>query len=423
MLFETLRVALRAITANKLRSALTTLGIVIGVMSVISLVAMGSGVQQLITRQFEAQGTNLVFVIPMAINTKGGEARSGAFNTPGNRNFMTSITENDVIALRDRNKVPDARLVVPTIRVNSKVYAGLIKTQTSVRGTTYDFPGLQEQKLVYGAWWEPTSDEAGARVAVLGNVAYRKLFPGGGDPTGADIRIDSTQFKVVGVVAQRSSGTEGSDDDVISVPFATARDRLQPLRNARGERLAGFVLIEAETPERIPAVIAQATEVLRQRHNIEFNGEDDFSIASSQDIQGTFSSVTGIVTIFLAVVAGISLFVGGIGIMNIMLVSVTERTREIGLRKAIGAKRGVILVQFLFEAALIGLLGGLTGVALGWAVATLVAVASNGLFQSIVSIDSVLIAVGFSALVGVVFGVYPAWRAAGLNPIDALRYE
>jgi putative ABC transport system permease protein len=423
MLIENFRVALRAITSNKLRSALTTLGIIIGVMAVISLVALGNGVQQLINRQFEAQGSNLVFVLPVAIDSKGGAARSGAFNSGGRPSFVGTLTENDVAALRDRNRVPDALVVVPTIRVNAKAYVGTLKTQTSVRGTSYDYPQLQSQTLIYGAWWEETSNQSAARVAVLGNVAYRKLFPGGGDPVGSDIRLESTQFKVIGVVAQRSSGTEGSDDDVISVPFETARDRLQPLRNAKGERMADFVLIAASTPERSPAVIQQATEVLRQRHNIAFNGEDDFSVASSQDIQNTFASVTNVITIFLATVAGISLFVGGIGIMNIMLVSVTERTREIGLRKAIGAKRLVILAQFLIEAALIGLFGGLLGVGMGWGLAQLISLASNGAFGALVSIDSVVVAVSFSALVGIVFGVYPAWRASKLNPIEALRYE
>jgi putative ABC transport system permease protein len=260
-------------------------------------------------------------------------------------------------------------------------------------------------------------------VAVLGSVVYNKLFPNGGDPTGDDIRINGVPFRVVGVLAERTGGTVGSDDDVITMPISAARDRLFPQRNARGEPLAGIILIQAVSPDRIDAVTLQATELLRERHGIQFAGEDDFTIASQRDLLNTIGAVTSAITVFLAAIAGISLFVGGIGIMNIMLVSVTERTREIGLRKAIGARRGIILTQFLIESIVLSLLGGIIGILLGVGLANLVALFSQGQFIAVVTPDAILLAVGFSIAVGVIFGVYPAWRASQLSPIEALRYE
>jgi putative ABC transport system permease protein len=237
------------------------------------------------------------------------------------------------------------------------------------------------------------------------------------------VRLNEVSFKIVGVLRERSASQAGSEDDTIIVPLTTARDRLFPLRNAKGQSLVGIILVQSVSKERVNDASHEVTDLLRQRHNVAFEGEDDFSVATQQDLQNTVGAITGVLTIFLAAIAAISLIVGGIGIMNIMLVSVTERTREIGLRKAIGARSSVILVQFLLESVTLSLLGGLLGIVLGWGMATLVSVVSNNAFQALVTPDAIILAVGFSALVGIVFGVYPAARAARLNPIEALRFE
>jgi putative ABC transport system permease protein len=424
VLVENVRVALRALTANKLRSVLTTLGIIIGVTSVIALLALGNGVQEFINRQFEGQGSNLVFVLPARVE-QGGASRAGfrAFQPGARSGTALSLTQGDADALGDRSRVPDAKIVAPVVSGNGRLIAGENKHESRVRGTVAEYRELNNPALLYGRYF--TSDEvtAGSRVALLGSVVYDKLFPEGGDPTGQDIRINGVQFRVIGVLAERVGGAVGSDDDVATLPISTARDRLFPQRNAKGEPLAGIILIQAAGPDRIDAVTQQATELLRERHGIAFAGEDDFSIASQRDLLQTIGAVTGAITVFLAAIAGISLFVGGIGIMNIMLVSVPERTREIGLRKAIGARRSVILSQFLIESIVLSLLGGLIGIALGVILANMVALLSQGQFAARVTLEAVLLAVGFSAAVGVLFGVYPAARASQLSPIEALRYE
>ena len=425
MFIENLKVALRALAANKLRSVLTTLGIIIGVTSVIALLSLGNGVQEFINRQFEGQGSNLVFVLPARIEVGRGANRAGflAFAPGARAGTALSLTQADAEALKDKSRVPDARIVAPVVSGTGRASSGERKHETRVRGTVPEYRLLNDAKLLYGRYFTEEETSAGSRVVVLGEVPYRKLFPEGGDPTGQDIRINGVLFRVVGVLAQRVGGAEGSDDDVLTMPITTASERLFPHRNAKGEPLAGIILIQAADQSRIDAVIQQATELLRERHGIAFQDEDDFSIASQRDLLNTIGAVTGAITIFLAAIAGISLFVGGIGIMNIMLVSVTERTREIGLRKAIGARRSVILTQFLIESVVLSLLGGVVGIVLGVVLANLVALLSQGQFTALVTADAVGLAVGFSVFVGILFGVYPAWRASQLNPIEALRYE
>jgi putative ABC transport system permease protein len=424
MFIENLKVALRALSANKLRSVLTTLGIIIGVTSVIALLALGNGVQQFINRQFEGQGSNLIFILPARVE-QGGASRAGfrAFQPGARSGTALSLTQGDADALRDKTRVPDAKIVAEVVSGNGRAQAGERKHESRVRGTVPEYRDFNNARLLYGRYFTQEDVVAGSRVVVIGSVVYNKLFPNGGDPSGEDIRINNVGFQVIGVLAERVGGTEGSDDDVMTMPITAARDRLFPNKNAKGEDLAGIILIQAVDGTRIDAVTQQATELLRERHNIQFANEDDFSIASQRDLLNTIGAVTGAITIFLAAIAGISLFVGGIGIMNIMLVSVTERTREIGLRKAIGARRGVILTQFLIESVVLSVLGGLVGIVLGVGLANLVALFSAGQFTALVTPDAVALAVGFSVFVGVLFGVYPAWRASRLNPIDALRYE
>jgi putative ABC transport system permease protein len=424
MFLENVKVALRALTANKLRSVLTTLGIIIGVTSVIALLSLGNGVQEFINRQFEGQGSNLVFIFPARVE-QGGASRAGfrAFQPGARTGTALSLTQGDADALRDKTRVPDAKIVAEVVSGNGKMVAGEKKHEARVRGTVPEYYNLNTPTFLFGRYFTDEENAAGSRVAVLGSVVYEKLFPDGGDPTGQDIRINDVQFRVVGVLAERVGGAEGSDDDIVTMPVSAARDRLFPQRNAKGEPLAGIILIQAADQTRIDAVTQQATELLRERHGIQFADEDDFSIASQRDLLNTIGAVTGAITIFLAAIAAISLFVGGIGIMNIMLVSVTERTREIGLRKAIGARRSVILTQFLIESVVLSALGGLVGIVLGVALASAVALLSQGQFTALVTAESILLAVGFSVAVGVLFGVYPAARASRLNPIEALRYE
>jgi putative ABC transport system permease protein len=424
MLKENLRVALRALASNKLRSVLTILGIIIGVAAVIALVAMGNGVQLFIDKQFASQGSNLIYVFPARIDLRSGGNRTGFVGaTSGRSGTAASLTIGDVQALNDRTQVPDAIVVVPLSMGNARSYAGGHKYMASVYGTSADYRLLNDWPAVYGDWFSDTDYNGHARVAVLGSVVYAKLFPDGGDPTGEELRLNDISFRITGVLEQRAGGQAGSDDDMIMIPFTTARDRLSPSRNSKGQTLVNMVVAQATNKDHTNAAVQQITEVLRQRHSITFQNEDDFSVATSADLQNTIASITSVLTIFLAAIAAISLLVGGIGIMNIMLVSVTERTREIGLRKAIGAKSGVILMQFLLESLVLSLLGGLIGIGLGWGMASLVSLISNNQFQAIVTPQAVLLAVGFSALVGIVFGVYPAARAARLSPIEALRFE
>jgi len=416
---------MRALAANKLRSILTTLGIVIGVAAVIALVAAGNGVRQYINQQFEAQGANLVYVFPARIDIRGGANRSGFLggNANARSGIAASLTEADAAALNDRTLVPDAIVVAPVASGVARAFAGSHKYQARIRGTVPDYRLLNNWTTVYGDWFNDQDYTGRSRVALLGSYVYQQLFPDGGDPTGAEVRLNDVSFKIVGVLRERTANQAGSEDDTILIPLTTARDRLFPSRNARGQSLVGIVLVQSVNKERVNDAAQQVNALLRQRHNIAFQGEDDFSVATQQDLQNTVGAITGVLTIFLAAIAAISLIVGGIGIMNIMLVSVTERTREIGLRKAVGARSSVILIQFLLESVTLSLLGGMLGIALGWGMATLVSILSNNAFQALVTPDAIILAVGFSALVGIVFGVYPAARAARLNPIDALRFE
>ena len=425
MFTENLKVALKALAANKLRSVLTTLGIIIGVTSVIALVSLGNGVQQFINNQFEGQGANLVFILPARVDFRGGANRAGfqAQAAGARSGIALSLTEADGRALISKSRLPDAKVVAPVVSGSAKAVSDDGRHEMRVRGTVPEYQELNDAKLMYGQYFDEASVTSKSRVAVLGEVVYRSLFPNGGDPVGADIRINEVPFKVIGVLAQRTGGTEGSDDDVITMPISTASDRLFPRRNTKGETLVAVILLQAVDKDRIDALIQQATDVLRERHDIVYLGEDDFTVSSQRDLLATIGTITGAITLFLAAIAGISLFVGGIGIMNIMLVSVTERTREIGLRKAIGARRGIILTQFLIESVVLSIIGGVVGILLGAGIAYSVALFSNGQFQAIVTPGAIGLAFGFSMLVGVLFGVYPAAQAAKLNPIDALRYE
>jgi len=411
-LTESFLVALRALAANKLRSALTMLGIIIGVAAVITLMSVGQGVQRAITEQIQGIGSNLLFVVP------GGTSRSGGAPT---RSGLT-LTMGDYRALADRFNVPDAVHVAPELDGVAQVVIGNRNVRTSISGVTPDYASVRNSKLEMGRFIAPGDLHAQSRVAVLGQLTYERLFPDGGYPIGQVVRIKRIPFKIVGVLAPRGGSGTSNEDDVILVPLTVAYSRLFNRRSSSGEPLVTLIYVQVASEDRLDDAAEDIIRVLRERHRITYNQDDDFTVISQKDLLSVFGQITGLLTLFLGSIAGISLLVGGIGIMNIMLVSVTERTREIGIRKAVGANRRDILLQFLIEAIVLSLIGGVIGIALGFAGSLLISQASDQL-TTYVSPGSVLLAAGFSTLVGVFFGLYPAVRASRLNPIDALRYE
>ena len=409
---QNLRMSLRALAANKLRSFLTMLGIIIGVAAVITLISVGQGVEHFIAEQFQGLGNNLLFVFPGQIQPGGPpQARSGQ-----------GLTNDDVEALSDPLMVPDVIRVVPEYDRAALVTRDRYEARTSVSGTTPDYPDVRNFYPIAGSFFGWQDDHAVARVAVLGQTVYQELFPDGEPPVGQTIKINNVNFRVIGLLEEKGGSGFNDQDDVVLVPLSTAQRRLFPARRSDGKMRIDFIYAQVTDEERQEAAIVQIELALRAAHRIDFDEENDFTVLSQSEIVSAFGEVTGILTLFLAVIAGISLLVGGIGIMNIMLVSVTERTREIGLRKAVGAKQRDILWQFLVEAVLLAVAGGLVGLALGAAGAQIIAGLSDTL-TPVVAWDSIALAIGFSAAVGLFFGIFPARRASRLNPIDALRYE
>ena len=404
--------SLRALAANKLRSFLTMLGIIIGVAAVITLISVGQGVEHFVAEQFQGLGNNLLFVFPGQIQPGGPpQARSGQ-----------GLTNDDVAALSDPLLVPDVIRVVPEYDRAALVTRDRYESRTSVSGTTPDYPEVRDFYPVTGSFFGWHDDGAVARVAVLGQTVYRELFPDGGPPVGQTIKINNINFRVIGLLEEKGGSGFNDQDDVVLVPLSTAQRRLFPARRSDGKMRVDFIYAQVAGEERQEAAIVQMELALRAARRLNFDEENDFTVLSQSEIVSAFGEVTGILTLFLGIIAGISLLVGGIGIMNIMLVSVTERTREIGLRKAVGAKQRDILWQFLVEAVLLAVAGGLIGLALGAVGAQIIAGLSDSL-QPTVAWDSVVLAIGFSAAVGLFFGIFPARRASRLNPIDALRYE
>ena len=411
-LLENVRMALRALAANKLRAFLTMLGIIIGVAAVITLVSVGEGVEQFVAEQFQGLGNNLLFVFP-------GQVQPGS--PPGARR-RGGLTNDDVAALSDPFLVPDVIRVVPEYDRSAVVSHGRYEARTSVSGTTSEYTAVRNFYPVAGRFFNFQDDAANARVAVLGQTVYRELFPDGAPPVGENVKINDVNFHVIGLMEEKGGSGFNDQDDVVLVPLSTAQRRLFPARRSDGKMRVDFIYAQLAAEERQEAAIVQMELALRETHRLDFDEENDFTVLSQAEIISAFGEVTGILTLFLGVIAGISLLVGGIGIMNIMLVSVTERTREIGLRKAVGAKQRDILWQFLLEAVVLAVAGGVIGLLLGAAGAQLIAGMSESL-QPTVAWDSVVLAIGFSAAVGLFFGIYPARRASRLNPIDALRYE
>ncbi|MFO7537900.1 MAG: ABC transporter permease [Chloroflexota bacterium] len=409
--WQNIRLALIGLATNKLRAFLTMLGIIIGVAAVISLVSVGRGVESFVAAEFQGLGNNLVFVMPGQIAPDQRPRRGGL-----------GLTNQDVSAIGDPLRVPDVLAVVPEYGRSATITNGRYEKRASVTGTTANFPHVRNFQTVEGSFFNEQDVAAGTRVAVIGQTVYRELFPDGEQPLGAAIRINNVSFRIIGLLEEKGGSGFNDQDNVVLVPLSTAQLRLFPARRTDGKLRVDMIYAQVIDESRQEAAMGQIQLALREEHGLTFSEEDDFTVLSQQELVSAFGQVTGVLTLFLGVIAGISLLVGGIGIMNIMLVSVTERTREIGLRKAVGAKRRDILGQFLIEAMLLSLVGGLLGLLLGIGGAQTISALSDSL-QPTVDWTAVFGAIFLSATIGLLFGVYPAVRAARLNPIEALRYE
>lgn len=388
------------------------LGIIIGVAAVITLLSVGESVEAFVVSEFEGLGNNLLFIFPGQLDPGQGpvQPRGGG------------LTTADVDALSDSLRAPDVVAVIPQMDRLATVTRGGNETRTTISGTTAEFPVVRNFYPIAGNFFSEQDENSSARVAVLGQTAYEELFPDGELPIGEIIKINNTNFRIIGLLEEKGGSGFNDQDNLIIIPLNTAQRRLFPSRRPDGKFRVDLIFAQAISEERQDFAIAQIEELLRESHEIGFGDEDDFTVLSQSELVGALSQITSILTIFLSLIAGISLLVGGIGIMNIMLVSVRERTREIGLRKAVGAKQAHILWQFLVEAMVMSVIGGILGLALGLSGSLIIANLSADL-QPTLAWDSVVVAIGFSGAVGLFFGIFPASRAARLNPIEALRYE
>ncbi|MDX9992285.1 MAG: ABC transporter permease [Anaerolineales bacterium] len=400
--------SLESLNSNKLRSGLTILGIVIGVAAVIAMLAIGQGAQDSITGSISGIGTNLLFVF------------SG--NEQANLRNVRPLTMADADALADPFAAPSVVGVAPIIQSsNVRIASSTEQSTASVTGVTPDYEMVRNYVVAEGSFITEEQNLGRASVVLLGPDLAQKLFDRSEGLIGETVRIEGQPFRIAGILESRGGGAFGSEDNVALIPITTARARI--IR--RGGERVDVIFAQAISPEAVPQAADELAQVLRTRHRTDV-GADDFTVFTQQDFLQTAATITGVFTTFLGGIAAISLLVGGIGIMNIMLVSVAERTREIGLRKALGARRKDILVQFLTESSLLSLIGGLLGILLGWLIAMAVgqfAAASGTPFDPNMSLSSVLLATMFSAAVGLFFGIYPANRAAALEPVEALRYE
>ena len=408
-ILESFRLALRSLGANKMRAGLTMLGIIIGVGAVIALVSIGRGAEQGITNQINSVGTNLLYVRP------GSTSESGVRSAEGS---AATLTLDDANALAEISGVVG---IAPEINSFAQVVASGNNTNARVIGTTSDYTTVRDFNVESGEFFDTTALNASSTVVVLGSSVASTLFPDQ-DPVRQTVRINNIPFRVIGVMESKGGTGFMSQDSQMFVPLTTMQKRLASAGNFRGASTINTINVKIQDLSQSDAITEQIGEILRARHNVI---EDDFSVTSQEDVLAAATSVADTLTLFLGGVAMISLIVGGIGIMNIMLVSVTERTREIGIRKAVGAKRKDILMQFLTEATVMSVLGGLIGTLLGVVAAMLMGSISLGSTTVTPSVDAsaIVLAVVFSVAVGLFFGIYPAMRASALRPIEALRYE
>jgi putative ABC transport system permease protein len=412
---ESIRVAMRALAANKLRSMLTMLGIIIGVGAVIALMSIGRGVEKYVTDQFAGLGSNLLIIVP-------GQIQDGPPD-PRLAGQVKLLTIGDAQAISDPFYTPTVAQVAPLFLGSANISRGDKSVQADVNATSPTFSEVRNWKPTIGSFFSQDDYDSRARVVLLGSDTYEKLFEPNEYPIDQTVLINDLVFRVIGVMEEKGGGGPGGSlDESIFLPLSTGQDRLFRSKTVSGDYQVNVIYASIKSPELMEEAQDEIAALMRDRRGINYLDGDDFTIISQNDIISVFGDILSALTIFLGAIAGISLLVGGIGIMNIMLVSVTERTREIGLRKAVGAKRRDVLIQFLVEAVTLAVVGGSIGIALGVAGATGISVAFET-FEAVVGVDAVMTSLFFSMAVGLFFGIYPAYRASRLNPIDALRYE
>jgi putative ABC transport system permease protein len=403
------RIAVRALRVNKLRSILTMLGIIMGVAAVIAMISVGSGAQARIAEQIQSLGANMLVVLSGSSTTGGVRLGAGS---------QLTITEEDAWAIK--REVPLIEAAAPSMRGSAQVVWGNLNWSTQVQGVTPEFFEARDWPVVAGQAFAQDAVDGATKVALLGETVARNLFADS-DPLGQVIRIRKVPFTVVGVLGKKGQTTWGQDqDDIILVPLSTAKRKLLGVSQANS-RSVGAISVRVREGEDMKDAETQTRELLRQRHRLQPYQDDDFNIRNLAEYAAAQEESSRVMTILLAAIASVSLLVGGIGIMNIMLVSVTERTREIGLRMAVGARGRDILMQFLVEAVTLSLIGGTIGVVLGLVTSYTIPYFAG--WRTLVRPEAIVIAFGFAAAIGIFFGFYPARKAAGLNPIEALRYE
>jgi putative ABC transport system permease protein len=401
-----IRVAFRALVRNKMRAALTMLGIIIGVAAVIAMVSIGQGASASVQAQIESIGTNLLFVSAGAQNVGG--VRSGTGDTGTN-----TLTVEDLDAIK--REVPSVSMVTPNVNARSQLVAGNMNWNTSVTGVSEQYPEIRKWPVASGSFFTDADVRTAARTIVIGQTLADNLYPGT-DPIGQDIRVMNLPFRIVGVMARKGQDPQGRDqDDVAFAPYTTVQKKIL------GRDRVQIAFVSAISQDATYTAQSQITDLLRQRHKLTASEPNDFTVRNMTDVAEAANETSKTMTILLACIAGVSLLVGGIGIMNIMLVSVTERTREIGIRMAIGARSSAVRSQFLIESIVLSLTGGAVGIILG-VVLSLAIPAFLG-WPTLVSMMAIIGSVVFSAAVGIFFGYYPARKAAALDPIEALRYE
>jgi len=399
------RIAIRALIRNKLRAFLTMLGIIIGVASVIAMLAIGEGSKQKMRKQISSMGTNMVMVMPN-MQRRGGVSLGSSSSV--------ALKYSDVVALRNESTAISS--VSPEIRASGQVIYSNQNTQTTIYGVSEEYLGIKKLEILSGRFFNANEIKNMSKVCILGQTVVENLFGAGADPVGQSIRIKNLPFQIIGVLKDKGESGMGQDqDDLILAPYTTVQRRLAAIDYING------IYASAISEEKSPAAIAEVEEILRRTHKLKESAENDFRVMSQSELLKTITSITDIMTYLLGAIAGISLLVGGIGIMNIMFVSVTERTREIGLRMSIGGRGKDIMKQFLAESIILSILGGMLGVIFGYLLARLAGSLMSS--QAIVKTQSVVLAFAVCFVIGVFFGWYPARKAANLNPIDALRYE
>ena len=405
----TLQMATAALQSNRLRTALTALGVIIGVGAVVTMMAVGKGAQARVAEQIRSLGSNLIMVMSGSITSSGVRLGSGS---------LLTITEDDARAIQ--RDVSSVEAAAPTVRGGVQIVVGNSNWSTAMQGVTPEYFQARDWGVISGRLLTAEDVDAAGKVVLLGQTVVENLF-GGSDPIDQIVRIKTVPFTVVGVLDRKGQSTRGDDqDDTVVIPISTAKKKVLGVSPANA-RSVGGILVKVADPARMGEAEVQIRELLRQRHHLQPNQDDDFALRNLSEILASQEAASRVLSLLLAAVAAVSLVVGGIGIMNIMLVSVTERTREIGVRMAVGAKPHQILAQFLTEALTLSVAGGLIGLVLG--VGTAQRLAAQFGWPTLIRPDVVVVSVCFSALVGIAFGLYPARKASLLDPIDALRYE